>query len=98
MCWLGLVLEPVDKRVRAHESSCDVNMCAVLVIVCAASFNTMFAGNIDDCFRLGVSVKRNSITLYAKFYSADMIIASPLGLRTIIGAKGLINIVVRHKD
>lgn len=51
----------------------------------------MFAGNIDDCFRVGVAFKRNTISLYTKFYAADMIIASPLGLRRIIGAKGLIN-------
>ena len=48
----------------------------------------MFAGNIDDCFRLGVAVKRNTINLYSQFYSSDIIIASPLGLRMVIGADG----------
>jgi hypothetical protein len=51
----------------------------------------MFAGNIDDCFRIGVAIKKNTINLYAKFYSADLIIASPLGLRMIIGAEGLVD-------
>lgn len=31
---------------------------------------------------------RSSIRLYSPFYSSDIIIASPLGLRTVIGAEG----------
>ncbi|XP_028580588.2 U3 small nucleolar RNA-associated protein 25 homolog [Podarcis muralis] len=51
-------------------------------------YEAVFAGNIDDHFRLGVSVLQKSIRLYAPFYSSDIIIASPLGLRTVIGAEG----------
>lgn len=47
-------------------------------------YEAIFAGNIDDHFRIGVAILRKSIRLYAPFYSSDIIIASPLGLRTII--------------
>lgn len=36
----------------------------------------------------GVSIVRNNMRLYAPFYSSDIIITSPLGLRTILGAEG----------
>lgn len=47
-----------------------------------------FSGNIDDHFKIGLSFSRKSLRLYTPFYQSDVIIASPLGLRTIIGSKG----------
>ena len=48
----------------------------------------MFAGNTDDCFRLGVKLSKSGMKLYSDFYQADILICSPLGLRLIIGADG----------
>lgn len=51
-------------------------------------YHAVFSGNVDDHFRIALSILKHSIRLYSPFYSSDIIIASPLGLRTLIGAEG----------
>lgn len=51
-------------------------------------YEQTFAGNSDDMFRLGICITRKCLKLYTNFYSSDILIASPLGMRTIVGAPG----------
>ncbi|KAJ3243378.1 rRNA-binding ribosome biosynthesis protein utp25 [Chytriomyces hyalinus] len=47
-----------------------------------------FRGNIVDCFRIGIKFSRRHMKLFSDFYLADVIVASPLGLRMVVGAEG----------
>ncbi|XP_057651506.1 U3 small nucleolar RNA-associated protein 25 homolog [Diorhabda carinulata] len=51
-------------------------------------YELLFQGNTSDDFKIGITVTKKSLKLYSDFYSSDIIVASPLGLRTIIGAEG----------
>lgn len=51
-------------------------------------YEQTFSGNTEDTFRIGISLTKKSMKLYAPFYSSDILIASPLGLRLILGAPG----------
>ena len=50
-------------------------------------YNT-FEGDIDDSFKLGLAVTKSTLKLYTDFYSSDIIISSPLGLRLVTGVEG----------
>ncbi len=65
---------PEEETIKSHNKPED--------------YESTFDGNIDDSFRIGISVTKKSLKLYSDFYSSDIIIASPLGLRIIIGAEG----------
>jgi U3 small nucleolar RNA-associated protein 25 len=50
-----------------------------------ADFRYLFDGATSDAFRVGLRFIKGKIKLYSSFYESDIIIASPLGLRMIIG-------------
>uniref|UniRef100_A0A7E4V3T3 U3 small nucleolar RNA-associated protein 25 homolog n=1 Tax=Panagrellus redivivus TaxID=6233 RepID=A0A7E4V3T3_PANRE len=51
-------------------------------------YQEVFSGNIGDNFRLGIQFAKKALKLYQKFDEADVLVASPLGLRMIIGEEG----------
>jgi U3 small nucleolar RNA-associated protein 25 len=48
-------------------------------------YKRIFAGNSDDHFRMGLSYSPKQLKLYTPFYTSDVIVASPLGLKRVIG-------------
>ncbi|BAM39699.1 uncharacterized protein TOT_010001153 [Theileria orientalis strain Shintoku] len=50
-------------------------------------FVKTFSGNQEDAFKMGIRYDGGLLHLYSPFYSSDVIVASPLGLRPLLSNK-----------
>ncbi|KAF1742736.1 hypothetical protein MXB_4965 [Myxobolus squamalis] len=99
----SMVLELVNRIVQVHGGSTVMNKTRFysefhptqdqIDLINArtnlpSDYVSLFGGNSDDYFRLGIGVTQTTIKLYENFYRSEIIIASPLGLRTLLGSEG----------
>lgn len=83
--WLSLLLQENKKRFFQQFSLLDEERVDETK---PADFLETFKGNIDDHFRIGIKFTRKSMKIFSDIYNSDILIASPLGLRTLIGSEG----------
>jgi U3 small nucleolar RNA-associated protein 25 len=79
-CWLGKKKQFMQEFGPDPDSTDPRNK--------PADWYQRFHGNIDEDFRIGINLTQNFMKLYSSFYASDIIIASPLGLRRVIGVQG----------
>ena len=81
--------EEEDKKKRhEHENGDDDEDENKKQVLRDEDFSFLFAGNTEDHFKFGMSVSKKSLKLFTEFYSSDIIVASPLGLRSVITGDG----------
>ena len=65
---------PADRNMEPHPQK-------------PADYNALFHGSTDDTFYICLKMAQRALKLYADPYDSDVIIASPLGLRSMIDKK-----------
>eukprot|EP00198_Chlamydomonas_reinhardtii_P002817 XP_001692153.1 predicted protein [Chlamydomonas reinhardtii] len=70
-----------DPEEMAEEENMDEAARARLAAK-PSEHRALFAGNIDDHFRLGIKVTKGAVKLFADLYQSDIIVASPVALAT----------------
>ena len=80
--------EQVENKARFVREFGEEEGAAQVPATKPEDYRALFAGNNDDCFRCGLALTRKAAKLYASFYKADLIVASPLGLRVALGDGG----------
>ena len=54
-----------------------------------ADYRYLMTGELNDAFRIGISLGSRGVRLYAPFHASDIIVASPLGLKLLLdGGEG----------
>ena len=81
-------IEQVENKARFEREYSEEEGAAPMPASKPADYQHLFDGNNDDCFRCALRLTRKAAKLYAPFYVADLIVGSPLGLRTLIGEGG----------
>ena len=72
--------QPRDEAEEEHRANVEAGK--------PADWMHQFEGNVDDCFRVGLRIMPKAVKIYSDFYTSDILVASPLGLRLLIGADG----------
>lgn len=85
---LEVALNTYSGNVCLFISGCICLMLMYHIVITTVLFDAVNVFSPVIPVSLGVSILKRSMRLYSPFYSSDIIISSPLGLRTLLGVEG----------